>query len=147
MFKTLKYVTGFLALTFVAVTHLTISSVNALQPPSNLSGQGFDHYTARLQTIKKQRQLKHGVLFIGDSITEGCDWQQAFSNDASRNQGIGWDTSEGLKSRLHLASRHTPDKLLLLIGVNDLAKGTHPQSVAANVMASVNTLSRTMPGT
>lgn len=61
-----------------------------------------------------------GVVFLGDSITEGGLWAEWFSGVPSSNRGIGGDTVQGVSSRLDSALR-SPTLVSLLIGTNDLS--------------------------
>ena len=92
-------------------------------PPAYLSEAGQAHYAQRVQQIDAMPRLRGGVLFLGDSLIEGGDWQTYFPNTRLSNQGIGWDTVQGLKHRLSQISDHNPDKIILMIGTNDLGHG------------------------
>ncbi|WP_394525537.1 GDSL-type esterase/lipase family protein [Paenarthrobacter nicotinovorans] len=69
------------------------------------------------------------VLFLGDSITEGGQWDEWFPNLPTLNRGIGGDTVAGVGGRLDSAINE-PAAISLLIGTNDLgAKGRSPRIV------------------
>jgi lysophospholipase L1-like esterase len=82
------------------------------------------------------------TVFAGDSITEGYrvdEWFAGYTAETGQtvyNRGISAETSDQLLARwedtvLALA----PSRIVLLIGSNDLAKGTAPETVADNVRA------------
>ena len=78
-----------------------------------------------------------GLVFVGDSITEG--WHSAAADFADIgvkvvNRGIGGDTTPNLLYRLQddVLSLH-PRALVLLIGTNDLGQHTSPDDIAANL--------------
>lgn len=60
------------------------------------------------------------VVFAGDSITANFEWQDAFSEVAVANRGIGSDTTAGLLNRLDGVLLAKPEKVFLMIGINDL---------------------------
>jgi lysophospholipase L1-like esterase len=59
------------------------------------------------------------LLFLGDSITEGGNWNEWFPRYPTLNRGIGGDTVEGVRSRLGTAVNR-PAAISLLIGTNNL---------------------------
>lgn len=99
----------------------------------------FPKHNAERRTLFAARhdQDLDGVVFVGDSITEG--WQELAADFADLgvkavNRGIGGDTTPNLLYRLQddvLSLR--PRALVILIGTNDLGSGTTPQQSAANL--------------
>ncbi len=78
-----------------------------------------------------------GLVFVGDSITEGWHTQQQDFADLGVkivNRGIGGDTTPNLLYRLQedVLSLH-PRGLVILIGTNDLGQHTAPADIAANL--------------
>ena len=63
------------------------------------------------------------TVFLGDSITEGGEWQEIFPQVAVNNRGIGGDTTTGVLQRLDQVSMAAPTRVFLLIGTNDLTHG------------------------
>ncbi len=59
------------------------------------------------------------VVFLGDSITEGGDWNEFFPELRTLNRGIGGDSVAGVRGRL-ASALHQPLAVSLLIGTNDL---------------------------
>lgn len=85
----------------------------------------------------ERAQDQDGIVFVGDSITEG--WQtlaQDFADVGVKvvNRGIGGDTTPNLLYRLQddVLSLH-PRALVILIGTNDLGEHTPPADIAANL--------------
>lgn len=84
-----------------------------------------------------QAEEQNGVVFVGDSITEG--WHTLAQDFADLpvkvvNRGIGGDTTPNLLYRLQddVLSLH-PVGLVLLIGTNDLGEHTPPADIADNL--------------
>ena len=105
------------------------------------------HVASRLPQIDALQKLTGGVLFIGDSITEGAPLFAMFPGVSSANCGIGWDTSDGLLLRLDQIRRNNPQRAFVLIGTNDLGYGHTPEHIAGNVILAVDRLSADMPET
>ena len=73
------------------------------------------------------------IVFLGNSITDGCEWAELFNNRHIKNRGISADRSGWLLDRLDPIVNGHPKKLFLMIGVNDLAAGVSPDEIVANV--------------
>ena len=73
------------------------------------------------------------IVFLGNSITDGCEWAELFNNRHVKNRGISGDRSGWLLDRLDPIVGGHPKKLFLMIGVNDLAAGVSPDEIVANV--------------
>ena len=76
-----------------------------------------------------------GIVFSGDSITEGFALSELFPRDwPLYNRGIGGLTSKQLLDNLdaHITGL-SPKKVFLLIGTNDIAHGESPEDIAEKV--------------
>lgn len=60
------------------------------------------------------------IIFLGDSITEGCQWDELFQNSKIINRGIGNDTTERTLNRIDGVTKQIPNKVFILLGINDL---------------------------
>lgn len=58
------------------------------------------------------------VVFLGDSLTQGCEWSEFYPE--ALNRGIAGDTSAGLLKRLNHIAELKPRAVFLMIGSNDL---------------------------
>lgn len=63
------------------------------------------------------------IVFLGDSITERCEWNELFSDNKIIQRGISGDITEGVLFRLSEVIKRKPKKIFLMIGVNDLRRG------------------------
>lgn len=73
------------------------------------------------------------IVFLGNSITDGCEWAELFQNRHVKNRGISGDRSGWLLDRLDSILAAHPKKLFLMIGTNDLAAGISPEEIVRNV--------------
>ncbi len=66
--------------------------------------------------------MKH-LVFIGDSLTQWCDWDRRLPNYRVTNLGISGETVEGLLSRRDRIRRQLaePDTIFLMTGINNIA--------------------------
>jgi lysophospholipase L1-like esterase len=114
---------------------------------TDIDPRAVEHVNRRLDAIEGQSPLEGGVLFLGDSITEGAPLYAMFPGLQMRNQGIGWDTSEGVLLRLNQVTRHTPERLFLLIGTNDTNYTDDPARISGNILKIMDELHTALPET
>lgn len=73
------------------------------------------------------------IVFLGNSITDGCEWAELFQNRHVKNRGISGDRSGWLLDRIDSILAAHPKKLFLMIGTNDLAADISPEEIVRNV--------------
>lgn len=83
----------------------------------------FPHYINRESMFEAAPTHPGAIIFLGNSITNNWDWPEFFqpANHAPIiNRGIGGDITAGVLHRMDEVVRHTPSKVFLMIGINDL---------------------------
>lgn len=61
------------------------------------------------------------VVFLGDSLTDGCDLKKYYPDYVTLNRGIGGDTTRGLLERLEVSVYDVKPKVcVMLIGGNNI---------------------------
>lgn len=85
------------------------------------------------------------IIFLGDSLTDLCEWSEIFSNNHIKNRGICGDTTDGVLNRINNIVDSQPKKLFLMIGINDLNQGVSVENVANNYQLIVETLKAQIP--
>lgn len=87
------------------------------------------------QWAKTQGQDDGGVVFLGDSITQGwTSLTRDFPNFKAVNRGIGGDTTQGVLYRLYAdVLSLKPKAIVLLIGTNDIGNGGDPSAISDNI--------------
>lgn len=73
--------------------------------------------TSHLKTLPKSEGK---IIMLGNSITAECEWSELFQNPDILNRGVMGDGTEDILNRLDDVVCLKPDKIFLLIGVNDL---------------------------
>ncbi len=63
------------------------------------------------------------IVFVGDSITARFEWDEYFTQFTVANRGIDSDVTEGVYNRLDTIVSQTPEKIFLMIGINDIRQG------------------------
>ena len=84
-------------------------------------------------------------ILVGDSISLWFPPDVLPSGTFWLNQGISGETSEGLLNRLNLFAATQPDRIFVMIGINDLIRGIQPDTVLANQRAIIQTLKQQHP--
>lgn len=79
-------------------------------------------YEHRKTIFESLPMKKNGIVFLGDSITEACEWTELFKNNEAYNRGIAGDMTDGVLRRLDPILEAEPRKIFLMIGVNDLIR-------------------------
>lgn len=87
------------------------------------------------------------IIFLGNSITNGCEWAELFENPHIKNRGISGDITRGVYDRLAPILKGKPAQIFLLIGINDLARGTSPDSILTNIRLIAEKIRTESPAT
>lgn len=78
------------------------------------------HFKKRMEVFKENPLATNGIVFLGNSITERGQWETLFPNKPVFNRGIGGDNTYGVLARLDEVIASKPEKIFLMIGINDL---------------------------
>ena len=87
------------------------------------------------------------TIFLGNSITNNCEWQELFSNPKIKNRGICGDYTVGVLNRLNEIVRSQPKKIFLMIGINDLGRDIPVDTVIKNYQKILDTIKIRSPKT
>lgn len=87
------------------------------------------------------------IIFLGNSITNGNEWHELLENNNIKNRGISGDSAEGVYDRLDPIVKGKPQKIFLLIGTNDLQRGTSPDSVILWITRIIEKIKTDTPDT
>ena len=91
------------------------------------------YYHQRVSYFRHMPETQHDVIFLGNSITDGSEWNELFGDKKIKNRGISADITPGLFFRLDEVVGRKPDKIFLLIGTNDLARGIPADTMLKNI--------------
>ena len=70
-------------------------------------------YMQRSSLFNKLSITSKDIVFIGNSITNGAEWNELFPQKRVKNRGISGDTSEGVFDRLDAIVKGKPAKIFL----------------------------------
>lgn len=105
------------------------------------------YYHQRVTHFQSLPKTKGDIIFLGNSIIDGAEWNELLADSRIKNRGISGDISEGVIHRLEEVTQRQPAKVFLLIGVNDLARNISPDSIAKNILLIAAYLRQQSPAT
>jgi len=105
------------------------------------------YFHQRASLFKTMPQTKGNIVFVGNSITDGGEWNELFGDTRIKNRGISGDITAGIIFRLPEIAKRKPAKVFLMIGTNDLSKGISADSVVKNILLISSYLKQESPAT
>lgn len=87
------------------------------------------------------------VVFLGDSITAIGNWNKIFGVSYIANAGVSGNTTDNVIARLSSAIKYQPQKLFLMIGINDLFQGKDVAYISKNYEIILNRIQSESPNT
>ena len=105
------------------------------------------YYHQKKSLFEKLPDSPGEIVFLGDSITDGGAWAEMFGNPLMINRGISGDVTAGVIFRLDEVIRSHPDKIFLMIGINDLAGGKSVTHIVDNIQTIVKKVKNVSPKT
>lgn len=101
----------------------------------------FDHGPKVINHINKV--LDNNYIFLGDSITEGYNLDQYYSNYPVVNSGVGGYTTDQILEKLDkMVYRYNPTKVFLLIGTNDIAQDRSQEHIINNIKQIIDNIKK-----
>ena len=110
------------------------------------------HAAARAERITEAvTTVPYKTLFFGNSITEYWDrelWREKLAPRGVMNAGVSGDRTDHLRWRLENGNLDgpPPERVVVLIGTNDLGYGRSPEETADGIRAVLQTLRQRLPG-
>lgn len=105
------------------------------------------YYQQRVSHFELAPVKQDDVVFIGNSITDGAEWNELFNDNTIKNRGISGDISAGVLHRIGNIGKQKPKKVFLLIGTNDLARGISTDSLVKNILLAADWIRQECPST
>lgn len=87
------------------------------------------------------------IVFLGNSLTHGCEWHELFNMPNIKNRGINGDIVHGIRERLEPVINGHPKKIFLLIGVNDVSHDLTADSIATAIGELIDNIRSGSPST
>lgn len=87
------------------------------------------------------------IIFLGDSITERSYFEEVYTGLTVINRGIGSDTTDGVIYRLDEIVESNPEKIFLMIGINDIGNGLTTDEIIENYTEILDYIQEKSPDT
>lgn len=115
------------------VLALTLLAATLAQAQKKIdSSYNNSYYQGRMELFNSLGGLKKATVFLGNSITERGQWSELLPGEIVMNRGIGGDNTFGVLARLSDLTKYKPNRIFLLIGINDLGRGLPIEVIGNN---------------
>jgi len=91
-----------------------------------------DYYYQKKSHFESLPNAEDEIIFLGNSITDGCEWAELFQDLRIKNRGIIGDNTEGILFRLNEVTESKPLKIFIMAGVNDLSQNVSLTQILYN---------------
>ena len=110
---------------------LALLAVTALMCLTAMAQANQDPYYARRATLFEELPIgKKDIVMLGNSLTDGGEFNELLNNRHVKNRGIVGDIVQGLIDRIDPIIKGQPKKLFILTGVNDISHDVSADSIA-----------------
>ena len=107
-----------------------------------------DVYYARRATLFDLLPVySSDIIMLGNSLTDGAEWNELFDNCHVKNRGIVGDIIPGFFERLEPLLKDQPRKIFIMGGVNDISHGVSADSIVSAMTQVVTTIQARCPKT
>ena len=105
------------------------------------------YYEQRVSQFDSLPVHANSLVFLGDGLTNGCEWHEVFCNRHIKNRGITGDRSSWIVNRLDTIVGGRPKKIFLMVGINDLRHGVAPREIVSNISKLLKRFEKESPWT
>jgi lysophospholipase L1-like esterase len=106
-----------------------------------------NNYHLKVGLFKDFPNSRKDFVFLGNSITAGVDWNELLGMKNARNRGISGDITFGVLERLEEVIEGKPDKVFILIGINDISRNIPDSLIVSNYKKIVSRIQAGSPKT
>jgi lysophospholipase L1-like esterase len=104
-------------------------------------------YALKVDQFRSYPNSKKDIIFLGNSITAGADWNELLGLPQARNRGISGDITYGVLERLDEVTAGKPAKVFVLIGINDMARNIPDSVILSNYEKIIHRIKKESPTT
>lgn len=105
------------------------------------------YYYQRATLFEQLPITSTDIVFLGNSLTDGCEWTELFGNPHIKNRGISGDEVMGIYDRIDPILKGKPAKIFLLTGVNDVSHDLTADSILVMYRKLVSKIKSDSPKT
>lgn len=104
-------------------------------------------YDIKVQQFRSYPNSANDVIFLGNSITAGTDWNELLGSTSVRNRGISGDITFGVLDRLDEVTEGKPSRVFILIGINDISRNVPDEVILSNYRKIIRRIRSASPQT
>ena len=104
-------------------------------------------YGPQLEQYRTFKRSSKDVVFLGNSITHWTNWNELLNISNAKNRGIPGDVTYGVIDRLDEALTSSPQKIFILIGINDVARKVPDEVILTNYQRIISGIKKISPRT
>lgn len=104
-------------------------------------------YALKVDQFRSYPNSQKDIIFLGNSITAGADWNELLGLPQARNRGISGDITYGVLERLDEVTAGKPAKVFVLIGINDMARSIPDSVILSNYEKIIHRIRKESPTT
>lgn len=105
------------------------------------------YWEQRVSLFNQLPVTESDIIFLGNSITDGGNFEELFGREDVKNRGIRSDAIPGVLKRLDQVTKGHPRKIFLLIGINDVSHGLTVTQLAERYENLVKEIQKRSPQT
>ena len=87
------------------------------------------------------------IVFLGNSLTHGCEWHELLGMPNVVNRGINGDIVEGIRERVESVVKGRPAKIFLMVGANDVSHDLTADSIVTAACELIDYIREATPET
>lgn len=107
----------------------------------------YEYWDRKVSLFDSLKVYPEDIVFLGNSITDGGEFQELFQMDNIKNRGISSDVIDGVLKRLHQVTDGKPKKIFLLIGINDVSHNLSASTLVKKYEVLVDSILKQTPET
>lgn len=117
----------------------------AIRVSTNLYGNSY--YDEKKTHFESLPPTDSAIIFLGDSLTDGGEWSEFFPGQIIKNRGISGDRTDGVLNRIDEIIISKPEKIFIMVGINDLVQGKKLGNVINNYKLILEKFQSQLPDT
>lgn len=140
---------GVLLLPKRGVTSYLFSNQQLNQSPSQSSVpvKFSSYYLDRKSLFDILPHNRDEIIFLGDSLTNRCEWSELLENQNVKNRGINGDNIYAVLKRLDQITASRPKKIFIMIGINDIIANESFDKIIYKYKLMLTTIKQASPDT
>ena len=95
--------------------------------------------------MRRRSDMSESYIFLGDSLTEGGNWNELLPGKTVLNFGVGGNTTLDILTRISQLDAYPDNDLYFMAGINDLGNGREPDEIIVTYGEIIDHLLRQSP--